>query len=377
MSLAILGIGTAVPPHRHTQQQAADLAKALCRLTPDEGEVLDALYRKTHIAFRHTVHAPDVCADVLAGRDAKTGFACRGPDGLGPDTAERMAAYAREALPIAMNASRQALAESGVPPGAVTHLVTVSCTGFAAPGLDIGLIKGLKLGPTVERTHVGFMGCHGALNGLRVACALGDADPRARILLCAVELCSVHYHYAWNPKRMVGNALFSDGAAALVGAAAPFTPDPSPSKGQGSISGPWCVCASGSCLFPDSEYAMTWAVGNHGFDMTLSTRVPTLISSHLRPWLEQWLAAHGLTIAQIGSWAIHPGGPRVVSCVEECLGVPPGTAWASREVLSEFGNMSSPTVLFILDRLRRADSLRPCVALGFGPGLVAEAALFR
>jgi predicted naringenin-chalcone synthase len=122
---------------------------------------------------------------------------------------------------------------------------------------------------------------------------------------------------------------------------------------------------------------MTWHVGDHGFDMTLSTRVPNLIAANLRPWVDRWLRSHGLSIDVVGSWAIHPGGPRVLTDVEQALGLSPAMTTVSREVLGECGNMSSPTVLFLLDRLRRRQASRPCVALGFGPGLVAEAALFK
>jgi prepilin-type processing-associated H-X9-DG protein len=110
-----------------------------------------------------------------------------------------------------------------------------------------------------------------------------------------VELSSLHFYYGWNPKRMVGNALFADGSAAVVGTPPAGTND-------------WTVAATGSCLFADSEYAMGWNVGDHGFDMTLSTKVPALIQQNLRPWVEQWLGENGLTIAEVGSWAVHPGG---------------------------------------------------------------------
>ena len=121
---------------------------------------------------------------------------------------------------------------------------------------------------------------------------------------------------------------------------------------------------------------MTWSIGDHGFEMALSPRVPELIGAHLRPWLEGWLASQGLDRKAVRSWAIHPGGPRILDVVEETLGLGPDATRDSRAVLEECGNMSSPTILFILDRLRRRDAPRPCVALGFGPGLAAEAALF-
>jgi predicted naringenin-chalcone synthase len=366
MSLSILGLGTAVPAHRSTLEECVAVARSLTFADEDQASILTELYRQTEIQTRHLVLGGEVVQDLIDGTDLTgTGYYSRGPDDRGPDTARRMAIYMKEALPLARRAARQALEEAGLLPGAITHLVTVSCTGFAAPGFDIGLIKSLELPVTAERTHVGFMGCHGALNGLRVARAYAGADPRARVLLCAVELCSIHYHYPWNPKRLVGNALFADGAAALVGAPAADTgPD-------------WHAAASGSCLFPDSEFAMTWTIGNHGFDMTLSAKVPNLIAAHLRPWMEAWLRQHGLALADVPSWAVHPGGPRIITAVESALGLSRKQTQVSHDVLRQFGNMSSPTVLFILDRLRRADAPRPCVAVGFGPGLVAEAALFR
>jgi predicted naringenin-chalcone synthase len=128
-------------------------------------------------------------------------------------------------------------------------------------------------------------------------------------------------------------------------------------------------------LLPDSEDAMTWTIGDEGFGMTLSARVPALIGEHLGPWLTRWLAGRGLTLADIRSWAVHPGGPRVLDAVEEALALPAGATDVSRQVLAEHGNMSSPTVLFILERLARQGAPRPCVSLAFGPGLVAEAAL--
>jgi predicted naringenin-chalcone synthase len=274
--------------------------------------------------------------------------------------------YVEQAPPLALGASRQALEESGLAPTDITHIVTVSCTGFSAPGFDIALIKGLKLRPDVQRTHVGFMGCHGALNGLRVARGLTAADRGARVLLCAVELCSVHYHYGWDAKRVVANALFGDGAAALVGLAADQAPADC-----------WRVSATGARLFPDCAYAMTWDIGNHGFDMSLSTRVPNLLEANVRAWLDEWLAKHDLSVSQIASWAIHPGGPRVLQSVIQALGIDKEQGAVSREVLQQHGNMSSPTVLFILDRLRQRQAPRPCVAMGFGPGLAGEATLFR
>jgi predicted naringenin-chalcone synthase len=366
MSFAILGLGTALPATAIPQTEAMRLARRIGCHTAEQAELLPALYRQTAIDHRHLIFDRAIVDDVLHGTHASGSvFLPRGTEeDRGPTTRQRMEHYVRGAGPLALRAAEQALAQSGLAPAAVTHLVTVSCTGFSAPGVDFDLIKGLGLAPTVERTHLGFMGCHGALNGLRVARAFTGADPAARVLLCAVELCSLHYHYGYDPKKMVANALFADGAAAVVGAPAAAAPAEA-----------WRVAATGSRLFPDSEYAMTWNIGDHGFEMTLSTRVPDLIQRGLRPWLDDWLAGRGARVVEVASWAIHPGGPRVLSAVEKCLGLSADAVAVSRETFAACGNMSSPTVLFILDRLRSRAAPRPCVALGFGPGLVVEAAL--
>jgi alpha-pyrone synthase len=163
---------------------------------------------------------------------------------------------------------------------------------------------------------------------------------------------------------VVANALFADGSGALVGAAT--TPP-----------GAWRLTASGSCLIPEAADAMTWTIGDHGFGMTLSKRIPEVIATRLRPWLDGWLATRGLSVADVKSWAIHPGGPKVLDAAASALGLSAEVVWASREVLAEYGNMSSATVLFILKRLIERGSPGPCVAVGFGPGLNIEVALFE
>jgi len=210
------------------------------------------------------------------------------------------------------------------------------------------------------------MGCHGALNALRVAAGYAGSAQDACVLVCAVELCSLHYQYGWNSDLAVSNGIFADGAAALVGGSRPG------GRGDG-----WTLAGSGSALLEDSAELMAWRIGNHGFEITLSARVPGVIERELCPWLDLWLASHSLTRDQVATWAVHPGGPRILESVAAATGIAREDYAISQEVLSEFGNMSSPTILFILDRLRQRGAPRPCLALGFGPGLAVEAALFR
>jgi predicted naringenin-chalcone synthase len=365
--MVIAGIGTATPPHTISSADAAEIAQRLAREPPERRRLFHALYRRSGVLTRHSV--------VLTASDGQ--LAARqsffGPEE--PTTFARMRRYEIEAGPLAVSAARSALGDAAIEPGRVTHLVTVSCTGSYAPGFDADLIRELDLARDVARTHIGFMGCHGLLNGLRVARAFVAADGSAVPLVCAVELCSLHHQYEGDAEQIVANALFADGAGAVVGvgvgvgAGAGRTP--------AGYAEPYRLVASGSTIVEDSADAMSWRVGDRGFVMTLSPRVPGIIAANLRPWLEGWLARHDLDVPSVGSWAVHPGGPRIVSAVGEALGLDPSLLLPSRRVLEEFGNMSSPTILFILDRLRRAGAPRPCVSLAFGPGLAVEAALLQ
>ncbi len=374
MPVNLLGIGTALPSHRLSQAESAAMAQRLSATNDVQATLLRRLQRRSGVAFRHSV--------LLADADGPLPDRLPFYTGANPSTAERMARFAAEAGPLALRASSAALDAAAVDPAAITHLVTVCCTGFQAPGFDLDLIQALPLAADVARTQVGFMGCHGALNGLRVAHAFAQADASARVLLCALELCSLHQQLGWHPERVVANALFADGAAATVLAA-----DGPPAAGAESGAGvgpgqvtmpvapPWRLLASGSTVLPDSADAMAWTIGDHGFEMGLSPRVPALIAARLAPWLDGWLAARGLDRAAIGSWALHPGGPRLLEAVRDCLGLPASAIEPSTAVLREYGNISSATILFILDRLRLAGAPLPCVALAFGPGLCVEAAL--
>lgn len=360
MSVKLQSLGTALPEHRAEQSILASLAGG-CSIGSDHPRLLAALYRRSGVKHRSIVLLEH-------DGDPEHALAFYPPalhaDDCGPTTAQRMQRYVLEAAPLALRAARQAIDRSAIDPASIAHLVTVSCTGFAAPGIDVALLKALDLSPTISRTHIGFMGCHGAFNALRVASAFAEQSDTP-VLICAVELCSLHFAYGFQPQQIVANSLFADGAAAAI-VTRTATADEE-----------WTLAANGSCLMPECDTAMTWIIGDHGFEMTLSPEVPALIAAHLRPWLEQWLALHGLSVRDVQSWAVHPGGPRILQAVAEPLSLPAQALTDSYAVLSTCGNMSSPTILFILDRLRQRHAPRPCVALGFGPGLAVEAMLMR
>jgi predicted naringenin-chalcone synthase len=357
MTVTIAGIGTAVPPHRIAQSDAAELACPFACQTAAQERLFKEIYRRSGVETRHGVVLDASEGDLIHRQEFYTH--------VNPSTRDRMRRYEESAGELAVAAAARSLEDAGIASVRITHLVTVSCSGFHAPGFDIVLVKQLGLSPEVARTHVGFMGCHGLINGLRVSHAFLQADPSACVLLCAVELCSLHHQYGWNSEQIIANALFADGAAAMIIG----TP-------TGNTEGTYRLLATGSSLIADSEAAMSWRIGDHGFAMTLGTNVPELIGRHVTPWLSAWLAQKGLGISRVGSWAIHPGGPRILATFGEAAGLDCAALEPSYRVLAEYGNMSSSTIAFILDRLRSASAPRPCVALAFGPGLTVEAALF-
>jgi predicted naringenin-chalcone synthase len=364
MSLTLLGIGTALPDHAIAQRDAAALAASFANVTPGRERALEALYRKSGIRSRGSVLLDDPCGPGFSQEFFPPAEATA--DG-GPSTGERMARYALEAGRLAVDAARRAIEAAGIEPAAVTHLVTCSCTGFANPGVDIEVVEDLRLSPAVARTHVGFMGCHGAFNALRVADALAATGPDAVVLVVCVELCSLHFQYGDHDDHVVANCLFADGAAAAVcRSAAPDLP---------AAARPWRLLHQASRILPGSQREMGWLIGDHGFEMSLSARVPDLIAAHLAPAVVAMLTDAGVPPGAVASWAVHPGGPRILTAVEAALELPPDALAASRGVLAEHGNMSSATILFVLERLRASDAPGPCVALAFGPGLTVEMAV--
>ena len=206
------------------------------------------------------------------------------------------------------------------------------------------------------------------MNALRVAHGFVASDPSATVLLCATELCSIHQYAHWDAEKIVANALFADGSASVVLGR----------KQDRSSTGRLRMVGSGATLVDDSLGAMSWKIADHGFEMTLSSAVPQLIAATIRPWMEQWLSQFGLNLAQVGSWAVHPGGPRILSAFAEAIEIPKTALDHSFETLANYGNISSATVLFIMNSIMQTNP-EPgfLVAVAFGPGLTVEAALFE
>ena len=280
-------------------------------------------------------------------------------------TEQRMRRYQVEAVPLGKEAVGRALTDAGIRADELGLFAVCSCTGYATPGLDILLARDLGMSPSVQRLFVGHMGCYAALPGLGTAADFAVARGRPALLLCA-ELTSLHLQPAstrTDLQQIVSHALFSDAAAAVV-----VMPD-----GPG-----YAVRDVVSVTDTTTADHMTWEVTDLGFRMGLSPRVPAVLELHVRKLVDDLLGRHGLSIAEVDGWAIHPGGPKILDVVQQQLGLDDGALAASRGVLSAYGNCSSPTVLLVLDALRRRPAPpRRVVILAFGPGLTLYGTLLE
>lgn len=355
---AILSIGTAVPSHQVTQADVCTWVSDSLEASPAQRRWLNRLYTLSGIETRHS------CLPDAATLTPHSRFAPGWPLAETPTTAERMALYQQEAVQLGAVAAERALASPQLTDAAagVTHLIVVSCTGFFAPGLDLAIARRLGLRPTVQRTLVGFMGCAAAFNGLRLAAQIVDGQPDAQVLVVCVELCTLHLQPGSDRIALTVASLFADGAAACL-------------VGTAGLGGDLLrLNRLHTQVLPDTEEAMAWQIGDHGFVMHLSPDVPRHVSTLAQSALATLLDGQPAPTF----WAIHPGGRAIVDRLTELLQLAPAQVAASYSVLRRYGNMSSPTILFVLhellDQLRTSDAPVSGVAAAFGPGLVTEMA---
>ncbi len=268
-----------------------------------------------------------------------------------PGTGMRMAIYADKAPELALEAIAR-LPELGD----ITHVVLASCTGFIAPGLDQLIARRLGLASNVERISIGFMGCYAGITALRTAAHLVRSDPQARVLVVAVELCTLHLQETGNLEALLAMGQFADGAAAAIVSG----------RGSGLAMGEGI-----SAELEESEELISWTIGDTGFLMHLSGEVPARIADALLDGALCDIIANGGEASEIEAWAVHPGGRSILDAVERGLDLPDDRLEASRTVLRDYGNMSSATVLFVLEKLLQQQPSSG-IALAFGPGLALE-----
>jgi alpha-pyrone synthase len=345
-------IATAVPPHQvHTafvqfQRQLIDDHR--------KRTVFDKIVEKGQIEKRWScvVPAEDSSHATINGETFYI------PGGF-PSTGERMRQYEIEA-PVLAERAVNAL-NLGDRKSEITHLVVTSCTGFSAPGIDLEVINRCGLDPSIERTIIGFMGCYAAVNALKIARHIVRSEPEAKVLVLSIELCTLHFQETYELETMMPFLLFADGCAAAIISAEPV-----------GLS----MERFYATVLPEAADQMAWHIRDLGFDMVLSSRIPTTVGQAINRASEAILA--GLQVKDIELWAVHPGGRAVLDAVEAAFRLPLNALNASRRVLRDFGNMSSATVLFVLKSLleENRSGARGC-AMSFGPGLTAETMLFK
>jgi predicted naringenin-chalcone synthase len=370
MPTALHAIGTALPPHRYPQPYVRAFMARWVGGERRTDRLLDRVYGASGIDARHSVVA-DFQPHPPAGHtplffDAQGAF-------RSPSTGERNALYAEHAPALAEAAARSALAAAGALTAAdVTHVVTVSCTGFMTPGVDLHLVRSLGLGDGVERYHLGFMGCFAAFPALRMAQAFCAADPTAVVLIVTVELCTVHLQPRGDVDGVLSASVFADGAAAaLVSAREPTGP-------QRALA----LERSATAVTREGADDMAWTIGDHGFDMTLTAYVPRVLEAEAGAALAPLFDGAEIARDEVRWWAVHPGGRAIVDKVAAALSLDEPAVAASRSVLRRAGNMSSATVLFVLAALMDPTAVGPSpgewvAALAFGPGLTVDSALLR
>lgn len=346
---ALLSLATAVPPFVLRQKDVVVRAMSVFDGRKSDIERLMPVFDRAGIATRYSCVPLDWYV-----RDH--------------GWAERNQLYIENALKLLEHAANQCLDRAGVSAGDIDAIVTVSTTGIATPSLDALLMERMALRRDITRLPIFGLGCAGGVLGLARAAALAEARPGSRVLFLVVELCALTFRNMDQSKsNIIAAALFGDGAAGVL-----LGPPPPPE--HGAILHP-TVEAAGEFTWPDSLDVMGWHVEDDGLGVQFSRDIPTLIRTQFRPALDRFLADNGLTLADVGAYACHPGGVKVIAALEEAFGLQQGSLAAAREVLADYGNMSAATVLFVLERLLRAPTAaapwQRLLMTALGPGFTA------
>ena len=359
----LIHITTASPPYKVTQVKATEELKTRMADRHAIARLIEAASQHSGIDTRYIV-IPD------AESTSVKKFYSAENDAKKPDTKARMLEYEHWTKILTKEAVARLLDDTHSDPFSIHRIITVSCTGFYAPGIDAYLAKEFNLPADIQRTHIGFMGCAAALVGftsvlesLRVA-----GQSKSTTLLVAVELCSLHLQTEPTRDNILANMIFADGcAAALFSKQSSFTP-----RLQ--------LISTHSHLFSNSDHLMGWKIGNTGFEMTLSSELPRIISEEAVPVIQNLLAQLGIQRTAIRHWVLHPGGKAILDALQNGLKISDEEMLPSRTVLKNFGNMSSVSILFVLKELlatRTIDSGEYVCAIAFGPGLSMEIALMK
>lgn len=357
----IISIGTAVPAFKHRQQDIMQFMQAVYAPAEADKRKIRFLYHLSDIDTRYSV-IPDY------SRLAAEWKFYPSTENLEPfpSLEQRMVWYHKYAAPLSLQAIRDCL-DGKIKQEAITHLISVSCTGMSAPGLDLQLVELLELPKNTWRSSVNFMGCYAAVHALKIADALCRADQQAKVLIVCTELCTLHFQRDASVDNIASSLLFGDGSAAAL-----VTHDDDRHKGLQ-------LDSFYSEIIPGGKKDMSWELSSSGFLMTLSSYVPDLVEKDFGALTGRALQQADITQEQVTRWCVHPGGKKILEAVTESLHLDKSALGSCADVLRNYGNMSSPTILFALKKIMQlitpasAKETRERVfAAAFGPGLTME-----
>jgi predicted naringenin-chalcone synthase len=351
----ILSIGTAVPAYKHEQDDILDFMQRVYALNEADKRKLKFLYRQSGIKTRYSA-IPDYS---LPTNEWQFFSPSENLEPF-PNLEKRMHWFRQHAAPLSMQAVHQCLEH--FPEKKISHLITVSCTGMSAPGLDLELLELMELPPTTFRTSVNFMGCYAAIHALRLADAFCKVDKEANVLIVCTELCTLHFQKEHTVDNLTSSLLFADGSAAVL-----VSGD---DEQEGMAIGNFY-----STIALKGKQDMAWELSSKGFLMTLSSYVAELIEEDFDTLVCNALSTAKIDKSTITHWCIHPGGKKILEAVHNSLGFTNGQLQESYNTLNDYGNMSSPTVLFVLKNIMNGlDKNKPNKIFGaaFGPGLTME-----
>jgi predicted naringenin-chalcone synthase len=343
-------ISTVLPQYKFKQMDIYRYMLEAYNIPKEMEGKIEAMYAKGGIAFRHSV-VPDFNI-----ANPKTLFAHPNPT-----VQQRMEVYNANATQL----GKKALAELAIEPTEVTHLITVSCTGMCAPGLDILLMQAMNLPANCVRTSVNFMGCYALVHALKLANAFCATQPNAQVIIVLVELCTLHFQHTNTMENIATSMLFADGCCALL---------VSNTKTDKALQ----LTSFYSEVQDNSLQDMAWHITDTGFAMSLSAYVPSIIGQNIQSLLERALKSAGLQKSDIALWAIHPGGKKIVAEIKNALELSAQDVSISTKILEENGNMSSVTLGFVLKEMMQvAKPAENIFGVAFGPGLTMETVVLQ
>jgi len=352
----IISIGLALPPYRHKQDDILKFMQVVYAMNNNDNRKLKYLYRHSGIDHRYSV-IPDYSRVV---NDWEFYPQTENLEPF-PSLEQRISLFNKAAAPLSVTAIRECV-NGLIRSNEITHLITVSCTGMSAPGLDLQVMELMKLPRNIYRTSVNFMGCYAAIHGLKMAEAVCRTEKDAKVMIVCTELCTLHFQKEPTVDSIASSLLFGDGAGAVL-----VTSDDYPKKGLK-------LDQFYSEVITKGKKDMAWELSSSGFLMTLSGFVPELLEEDFKPLVTRALEKAGIDQREISYWCIHPGGRRILDAIHRSLSFTNGDLQYSYETLKEVGNLSSATILFVLKKIMNADlkSGQRIFGAAFGPGLTME-----